>query len=312
MVVSMSVDSSTLQILSLLGVVTGLAMIGWGFLVARRGGYAEEEQRVAQLVISARSPSIVPKTVLDSAGEADDQTISISPRLLDVLEEPTRTIERRYRLILRGVMVVVWCCLVAVLATYSFGAVLAASVLVVAVGYLAEKACVRRVRKEVVRQIDFFLPIVMERVVMAVEAGKDIMPALRSVVQVSERDHSRSDSPRDPVSSLVALVVALTEGGFTLETALKEVSAEVPSAAVKHAFVHLAVAAQEGGELIHPLRELSDATQQYYQEQVEEEIATLPVRATIPLLATFAGLILFFITAPLMQVLGMMSEAMPK
>jgi Flp pilus assembly protein TadB len=308
----MLIDAATLQILSIMGVVLGLAMIGWGFIAARRSGYVDAAQRVAQLVVSRRPSSVIAKAANNGAENPGEQTPATPPRLVDILEVPTRIAERRHRLILRGSMLIAWCCLVAVLATYSLSAVIAISVLTLAIGYLAEQASARRAKREVVRQIDFFLPIVMERVVMAVEAGKDLMPALRSVVDVAESDQSRGERMRDPVSELVALVVALTEGGFTLETALKEVSSQVPSAALKHAFVHIAVAAQEGGELIHPLRELSDATQQYYQEQVEEEIATLPVRATVPLLATFAGLILFFITAPLMQVLGMMSEAMPK
>jgi hypothetical protein len=54
-----------------------------------------------------------------------------------------------------------------------------------------------------------------------------------------------------------------------------------------------------------PLKELSDATQSFYQETIEEEIARLPVKATLPLLCTFAGLIIFFITSPLIQVITM-------
>jgi hypothetical protein len=66
--------------------------------------------------------------------------------------------------------------------------------------------------------------------------------------------------------------------------------------------VHLSLAHKEGGELIRPLRELSDATQLSYQERVEEEIAKLPVKAVLPLVITFTGLIICFLTVPLVQV----------
>jgi hypothetical protein len=50
------------------------------------------------------------------------------------------------------------------------------------------------------------------------------------------------------------------------------------------------------------LKELSDATQTQYQESVEEEIAKLPVRAVLPLILTFTGLIVCFLTVPIVQV----------
>jgi len=70
----------------------------------------------------------------------------------------------------------------------------------------------------------------------------------------------------------------------------------------------LGLAQAEGGELVRPLRELSDATQMYYQESVEEEIARLPAKAVMPLVVTFAGLIICFLTIPLVQVGAMMEK----
>ena len=86
----------------------------------------------------------------------------------------------------------------------------------------------------------------------------------------------------------------------------------VECSALRHAFIHLAMAYREGGELIMPLRELSDSTQLYFQESVEEDIAKMPAKATLPLLLTFAGLIICFVTVPLVQVLDMTSNAIPK
>jgi type II secretory pathway component PulF len=146
----------------------------------------------------------------------------------------------------------------------------------------------------------------MERIVMAVQSGLDLLSALRVL-----QDFSTADV-RDPVTVIFSEVLSLTESGFTFESALDSVGRRVEAPALRHAFIHLAVTHAEGGELTSPLRELSDSTQLYYQESVEEEIAKLPVKVTMPLLCTFAGLIIFFLTTPIMQVLEMTSRAIPK
>ena len=157
------------------------------------------------------------------------------------------------------------------------------------------------------REIEFFLPVVMERLVMAVEAGLDVIPALGAVVE-----QANSSSANDPVTRLLGIVHRLTEQGCGLDQSLHVITNIVDCAALRHAFVHLGLAHREGGELVAPLRELSDSTQLFYQETIEEEIAKLPVKATAPLVCTFAGLILFFITSPVVQVMKIATEAMPK
>lgn len=147
-------------------------------------------------------------------------------------------------------------------------------------------------KKRRLRQMEFYLPAVMERIVMAVGAGLDVVPALREASRKS----------KDPVSQMLAKIVDLSEGGTPVEAAFELVSKESASLSVKHAFVHLALAYRQGGEIVRPLKELSDATQVAYQETVEEQIAKLPVKAVLPLVLTFTGLIVCFLTVPLMQV----------
>ncbi len=152
----------------------------------------------------------------------------------------------------------------------------------------------RRVTKarKLLRQCERNLPVVMERIVMAVSTGLDIIPALGEAAR----------GGRDPVSEDLERIVALAEGGAPVDDAIRGVSENSPSPAVKHALIHLRLAHQQGGELVRPLKELSDATQTAYQEVVEEEIAKLPVKAVMPLMLTFAGLIVCFLTVPFIQV----------
>lgn len=205
--------------------------------------------------------------------------------------------------------------IVALGARFMYGAALEAvlmlGLLSLSVGYLLEKARTRRAIQLRRKEMEFFLPIVMERLVMAVQSGLDIIPALKAIISL-DKNPENSETKLDPVTSLLSNVVQLTEAGLSFERSLREVAEKVDCLPVRHACIHLAIAQKEGGELILPLRELSDATQLSYQESVEEDIAAMPVRATLPLLCTFAGLIIFFITSPLIQILNMTARVAPQ
>lgn len=149
----------------------------------------------------------------------------------------------------------------------------------------------RSQKRRHIRRLEFYLPTVMERVVMAVGAGFDILPALTEAARGSQ----------DPVSNLLQKAAGYMNSGLGLEDSLNAAVSAVECPALKHVCVHLALAHRQGGELVRPLRELGDSTQAYYQETVEEEIAQLPVKAVLPLVLTFAGLILCFLTVPIIQ-----------
>lgn len=171
-------------------------------------------------------------------------------------------------------------------------------------GYLLAQRKLRVQEERFKKEIVFFLPVVMERVVMAVQSGLDIIPALKVIEEIERAGAQKGVSKSDVVTRLLAQVTSLCESGLSFEQALREVAGSVKSNPLRHSFIHLAVAQKEGGELVYPLRELSDATQLYFQESVEEEIAKMPVKATAPLLLTFAGLIVSFITGPVIQILN--------
>ena len=176
------------------------------------------------------------------------------------------------------------------------------------VGYVARQSRLKRCTERYANRLEFFLPVVMERLVMAVQSGLDILAALGAIIELESEAVGRDERKFDPVTRLFMVVHRLAERGLTFGQALEEVAAGVECGAVRHCFIHLAVAHEEGGELVMPLKELSDSTQLYYQETVDEEIAKLPVKATVPLLFTFAGLILFFLTSPMVQISSLLSS----
>lgn len=151
------------------------------------------------------------------------------------------------------------------------------------------------------RDLDFHLPIVMERLIMAVMAGHSIPSAIRAI--------SSRQNQADPVSELFSRTTELTESGMKLSDALSAVAKTIDNAAVRHAFSHLAAAYRDGGTVINPLRELAESTQLYYQESIEERIAKLPAKATLPLALTFAGLLIAFVAIPLVQVTQFTSQS---
>jgi len=179
-------------------------------------------------------------------------------------------------------------------------------------GYLYMRWTLFRRKREFLADIDFFLPVVMERLVMAAQAGLDIFSGIRVATKLAQEEVIRSGENRDPVTRLLERVLSLHERGVSFEEALSQVAIDIESPALRHSFIHLSVAQNQGGELVQPLRELSDSTQLYYQETVDEQIAKLPVKATIPLVITFAGLVIFFMTSPLIQILKLSTEEFVK
>lgn len=159
-------------------------------------------------------------------------------------------------------------------------------------GELHVRSRARRRASKASRHIELHLPMVMERVVMGVSSGLDIIPALAQAARKGSNEVSKS----------FRQIVSLAEGGLPVDEAFRTVSREAHSAPLKHALVHLSLAHQQGGEVIRPLRELSDATQLHYQDRIEEDLAKLPVKGILPLVLTFAGLIICFLTIPLVQV----------
>ncbi|MFM1847419.1 MAG: hypothetical protein RL417_893 [Pseudomonadota bacterium] len=173
--------------------------------------------------------------------------------------------------------------------------------------YLWNEGRRRRLLEAVERRCNFHLPLVMEGIVMAVEAGADVLGAIRRVVETPAAVHGAATE--DSVTELLRQVLDRVDRGGGLEDTLREVAAESKVISIRHAFLHLALAHREGGELIKPLRELGNSTQLFFQESVEEEIAKLPVKATAPLICTFTGLVICFITVPLLQVSSMTKGA---
>lgn len=175
--------------------------------------------------------------------------------------------------------------------------------------YIYTKQRLRNRELKYVNDLEYNLPLVMEKIVMAVEAGLDVISSLHTLVKLEKSFKNKVYEKTCPVTQLLEIVIKLTESGLQFEKALNLIGKTVPCSAIKHAFIYLGNAHRDGGELIMPLRELSDATQAYFQESIEVEVAKAPIKATLPLVLTFMGLIICFLTIPIIQVIETLTKS---
>lgn len=152
---------------------------------------------------------------------------------------------------------------------------------------------------------------------MGLSAGLDLVPALQLVSSEAFDQPTSADNAavrrngslkQNPVNALFADVVRQVENGVPFAAAIEGVRAESDSLSFAHCCTHLVLAHQHGGQLVEPLRELSDATQQFFQFSVEERIAKLPVLATAPLLLIFLGLIVMLVVLPMMRLFNITGQ----
>ena len=146
------------------------------------------------------------------------------------------------------------------------------------------------------------LPLFLEQLVMAVQSGLDIPAAIGVILEF------RKDK-RDECTDVFRSIHRGLQAGYTFDEAIQSVQEKTQRSSLAYVCTYLAHAHREGGALSEALRELSTSIQARYEDDQEEWIATLPVKATMPLLIIFLGLLLLFLTPPLLQLLQLLENA---
>lgn len=146
------------------------------------------------------------------------------------------------------------------------------------------------------RQVLFDLPILLESIILLVESGLGVLPALGEVVQSSERWQSAAHT-------YLAMAYDLTQGGMPFSNALDSVASSVDSPVVRHVFLHLEVSSNEGGELIPSLRSLGDFCQEQWRLSVDARVRRLENLVVFPVFGAVIGLLLLTSAVPLVPIL---------
>jgi pilus assembly protein TadC len=178
---------------------------------------------------------------------------------------------------------------------FSFSGIILGALFSAAICFLAYKLYLnsfsqvnQRKKKEIERELPFFI----EDVVIAAESGMDLISSLK------EACSSRETS----VGRLFTSLITSLEGGASIEGAIKKINESYAGTSLSFALLHLQVAYKEGGGIRRSLRELGEAIRARYQDHIEERIAKLPAKATLPLAIAFGGVLLLFLAIPLTQI----------
>ncbi|MCB0360396.1 MAG: type II secretion system F family protein, partial [Bdellovibrionales bacterium] len=136
-----------------------------------------------------------------------------------------------------------------------------------AVCFIAIVAKVLQARYE--RSIAYCLPLVIESLILLVESGLDILPAIQQLVNAEE------DGDSDPVVAILRAAYRLSSAGMIFSEALCEVADAISVREVRHVLLHLDISGAEGGELIPSLRSLGDFAYGEWKQGVEARIRRL-------------------------------------
>ena len=137
----------------------------------------------------------------------------------------------------------------------------------------------------------FYLPLVIEQVVIGVSSSLDIGPCLQRVVTMAdERD------THNCVTELLRVTQHYIRSGVSLEDALIEVGRRSGHTELKHAFMSLSQVAKHGGEVSRQLQELADAVSNQREAKVETKIKKLELEATVPVAVVFCGFLLIILS----------------
>jgi|GEM_PF-6940070 len=137
-------------------------------------------------------------------------------------------------------------------------------------------------QKRLQEEILFYLPIVIEQMVIGVSSSLDIGPCIQKVVDMAfERDKS------NPVVDLLDRVLTRVRAGHSLDESLTEIAERMQLADLKHVFGAIAQVSRHGGEVTKQLQELADAVTTQREVEVESVIKKLELKATGPVAIAF-------------------------
>ena len=150
---------------------------------------------------------------------------------------------------------------------------------------------------EVRRKVLFELPIFLESLVLLVEAGLGVLPALQRLVS------QKTESQPTYLQRLLELTYSLTAAGIPFSDALRSTGECCDIVVVRHTLLHLDISGTEGGELIPALRSLSDHAHSEWKLSVENRVRRLENLVVFPVFVAVLGLMCLAAAVPLVPVI---------
>jgi len=140
------------------------------------------------------------------------------------------------------------------------------------------------------------LPIILESLILLVESGLGLLPALEKIVAHGETIPSTS-------RYLFRLAHEMSMRGVPISEALQRVSTKSPFRSLKHVFLHLEIAATDGGALVPALRGLAHYAHTEWKLSVETRVRRLENLVVFPVFGAVIGLVLLAAAVPILPLL---------
>jgi len=145
------------------------------------------------------------------------------------------------------------------------------------------------------RRVSFLAPLALESLILLVESGLGILPAVEHLVRTNK--HS------NPVIHYLGIAYGLSANGIEFGEALRLVADATELKVIRHIFLHLDISGNEGGELIPSLRSLSNHAHVEWKLSVEQRVKRLENFVVFPVFCSVIGLMLLIAAVPLIPVM---------
>lgn len=150
------------------------------------------------------------------------------------------------------------------------------------------------------RETLFRLPLFLESVILLVESGLGVLPAVQKVVESAKRQN-------ELVGQVMQAVYELSSSGLPFGQALELVAGAIDSKPLRHVLLHLDVSSSEGGALVPSLRSLAEYAHREWKLSVEGRVKRLENAVVFPVFAAVIGLMLLVVAVPIVPVVDFFS-----
>ncbi|MGI6680748.1 MAG: type II secretion system F family protein [Bdellovibrionota bacterium] len=178
------------------------------------------------------------------------------------------------------------CLAIGIILGLKFGGIVALLCIIAAI-YLGLKIPDIRLNKKIKdrnEDILYYLPLVIEQLVIGVSSALDVGPCISYVVDMAEKRGTHN-----PVTLLLKQVQTYVRFGASLDNALSDIGRESGHNELKNSFLQLAQVTKHGGEITKQLQDLGTTVAKQREVIIDGRIKTLELKATGPVFLVFAG-----------------------
>jgi pilus assembly protein TadC len=198
-----------------------------------------------------------------------------------------------------GKISLISCPLLALGLTYSSGGTLpiVATCVGLGIGIQIPRSYIRRAILRRDEEIMFYLPLVIEQLVIGVSSSLDVGPCIRWVVQMADERDSHN-----AVTELLRYAQQYMKAGASMDDALILVARLSGHTELKHVFMSLSQVSKHGGEITKQLQELANAVSAQREARIEGKIKKLELEATGPVGLVFVAFMATFLSSLALQI----------